>query len=274
MEFEIGGKIYDGKRPLLMGILNVTPDSFSDGGKYPDCERAVAHGLELAEEGADILDIGGESTRPGSEPVNGEEERARVIPVVKALARKISIPISVDTTRAETAETALAAGASMINDISALRFDPRMTEVIRSSGCAAALMHMTGTPRTMQDAPRYNDVIEDVLAFLRERISFALAAGIPRRKIMVDPGIGFGKTLEHNIALLRNIGRFHEIGCPVLVGASRKGMIGKLTGAPVGERDWGTAAITSWCVTQGVEVQRVHAVKAMRQVCDVTAMFR
>lgn len=274
MEFEIGGKLYDGKRPLLMGILNVTPDSFSDGGKYRAFERAVAHGLELAEEGADILDIGGESTRPGSEPVSGEEELARVIPVVKELARKIAIPISVDTTRAETAEKALESGASIINDISALRFDPRMVGVVESSGCSVVLMHMTGTPRNMQDSPQYEDVVGEVLEFLRERVSFSLAAGIPRKRILIDPGIGFGKTLEHNIALLRNIGRFHETGCPVLVGASRKGMIGKLTGAPVEERDWGTAAITSWCVTQGVEVQRVHAVKAMRQVCDVTTALR
>ncbi len=274
MEFEIGGRIYDGKRPLLMGILNVTPDSFSDGGKYYDRERAVTHGLELAGEGADILDIGGESTRPGSEPVSEDEELARVIPVVEELARRISIPISVDTTRAEVARQALSVGAAMINDISALNHDPRMAEVVASSGCSTALQHMAGNPRTMQDAPRYVDVVAEVLEYLRERVSFAAGMGIPRRKILVDPGIGFGKTLEHNLDLIRNVSRFHETGCPVLIGASRKGMIGKITGAPVEDRDWGTAAITSWCVWRGVEVQRVHAVKAMRQVCDVAVAIR
>jgi dihydropteroate synthase len=162
----------------------------------------------------------------------------------------------------------------MINDISALRFDPRMMEVVRSRGCSVVLMHMQGSPRDMQASPRYENVVEEILAFLKERVSFAVGKGIPREKIIVDPGIGFGKTLEHNLAILGNIDRFHETGCPVLVGASRKGMIGKITGAPVGERAWGTAAVTAWCVLRGVEIQRVHDVKAMRQVCAVAKMLR
>ncbi|MHB9028035.1 MAG: dihydropteroate synthase [Candidatus Latescibacterota bacterium] len=274
MDFSIGTRFYESAQPLLMGILNVTPDSFSDGGRFVGRDLAVEHALTLAEDGADILDIGGESTRPGAEPVSLEAELERVIPVVKALAGKIAIPVSVDTTKAEVAERALDAGAAMVNDISALRFDPRMAEVIRLRGCPVVLMHMQGAPRDMQASPHYENVVEEILAFLRERVSCAVGKGIPREKIIVDPGIGFGKNLEHNLAILRNIGRFHETGCPVLVGASRKAMIGKLTGAPAEERVWGTAAVTAWCVLRGVEIQRVHDVKAMRQVCAVAKALR
>jgi dihydropteroate synthase len=274
MEFKIGARSCEGIRPLLMGIVNVTPDSFSDGGKFVDSGRAVEHALMLAAEGADILDIGGESTRPGADPVSLETELERVVPVIKALAGKTPVPLSVDTAKAEVARRALEAGAAMVNDISALRFDPRMAEVIRSHGCSVVLMHMQGTPRDMQASPRYENVVEEILTFLRERVSFAMDKGIPREKIIVDPGIGFGKTLEHNLTILRNIGRFHETGCPVMVGASRKGMIGKLTGAPVEDRAWGTAAITAWCVFRGVEIQRVHDIKAMRQVCAVAEALR
>lgn len=269
MEFTIGRRVYDGRRSLLMGIVNVTPDSFSDGGRWFDSGRAVEHALKLVADGADILDIGGESTRPGSEPVALDEELARVIPVIEAVAPQVCVPISVDTCKAEVAVRSLAAGAVIVNDISALRFDPRMTDVVRESGCSVVLMHMRGTPRNMQDSPVYGDVVEEILAFLRERVSFAVHAGIPRERIIVDPGIGFGKTLEHNLAILRNVSRFHETGCPVLVGASRKGMIGKITGAPVEHRDWGTAAVTAWCALAGVEIQRVHEVGAMREVRDV-----
>lgn len=269
MEFTIGRRVYDGRRSLLMGIVNVTPDSFSDGGRWFDSGRAVEHALKLVADGADILDIGGESTRPGSEPVALDEELARVIPVIEAVAPQVCVPISVDTCKAEVAARSLAAGAAIVNDISALRFDPRMTDVVRESGCSVVLMHMQGTPRDMQDSPVYGDVVEEILAFLRERVSFAVHAGIPRERIIVDPGIGFGKTLEHNLAILRNVSRFRETGCPVLVGASRKGMIGKITGAPVERRDWGTAAVTALCALAGVEIQRVHEVGAMREVREV-----
>lgn len=274
MEFSIGATAYDGKRSLLMGILNVTPDSFSDGGRYFNPDAAVEHAFRLVEDGADILDIGGESTRPGSDPVSAEEELARVIPVVRAVARRIPVPVSVDTSKADVAERALDAGATLVNDISALRFDARMAEVVRSRDASVVLMHMRGTPRDMQFEPRYDDVVTDILDFLRERIAFAESRGIPRGRIIADPGIGFGKTLDHNLAILRNIGRFHETGCPVLVGVSRKGMFGALTGAPAPERDWGTAAVTAWCVHRGVEIQRVHQVRAMRQVCTVAEALR
>lgn len=271
MEFEIGDRKYNGRRPLLMGILNVTPDSFSDGGKYFDAERATARALEIQEEGADILDIGGESSRPGAEPVSIEEELARVTPVLEAIMPSISIPVSIDTTRAAVAERALELGASMVNDISALSFDPHMADVVCSYGCPVVLMHMAGNPRTMQKSPHYENVVEEILQFFHDRISYAVGCDIPRSRIFVDPGIGFGKTVEHNLSILRHIGRFHETGCPILIGASRKKMIELITGAPLEERDWGTAALTAWCVFQGVEIQRIHSVKAMRQVCAMAA---
>ncbi|MDP2983933.1 MAG: dihydropteroate synthase [Candidatus Latescibacter sp.] len=271
MEFEISDRKYDGRHPLLMGILNVTPDSFSDGGKYFDAERATARALEIQEDGADILDIGGESSRPGAEPVSIEDELARVTPVLEAIMPRISIPVSIDTTRAAVAERALGLGASMVNDISALSFDPRMADVVCSYGCPVVLMHMAGNPRTMQKSPHYKNVVEEILQFFHDRISYAVECDIPRSRIFVDPGIGFGKTVEHNLSILRQIGRFHETGCPILIGASRKKMIELITGAPLEERDWGTAALTAWCVFQGVEIQRVHSVKAMRQVCAMAA---
>jgi dihydropteroate synthase len=254
-----------------MGIVNVTPDSFSDGGRFLEKERAVERALQLAEDGADMVDIGGESTRPGAEPVETAVELARVIPVVEAAARTLRIPISVDTTKAEVAERALDAGAAMVNDISALRFDARMPDVVAARGASVVLMHMQGVPLTMQVSPQYDRALEDILGFLHEQIAFAAGRGIPKSRIIVDPGIGFGKTLEHNLEILRNADRFHETGCPVMVGASRKKLIELLSGAAVGERDWGTAALTAWCVIMGVDIQRVHDVKAMRQVCDVTA---
>jgi dihydropteroate synthase len=271
MEFEISNKTYDGKKPLVMGILNVTPDSFSDGGRYFDNEMAVARALEIQEEGADILDIGGESSRPGASPITLEDEFARVIPVLEAIIPRISIPVSIDTTKAEVAERALELGASIVNDISALRFDRSMAEVVSSYNCSVIIMHMAGKPQTMQQAPHYDNVVDDILEFFQERISYAVAHNISRNKIIIDPGIGFGKLLEHNISILREVKRFHETGCPILVGVSRKKMIEALTGAPVNERDWGTAALTTWCVCQGVEIHRVHNVKAMRQVCTTAS---
>ena len=272
--FIIGNRTYNSSSPLLMGILNITPDSFYDGGRYIDSEKAVEHALKMVEEGADFIDIGGESSRPGAEPVSEEEEISRVIPVVEALAQKIPVPVSVDTYKANVALRAAGAGAGIINDVSALRFDPGMADVIKETGCSVILMHMLGKPQTMQEAPCYENVVEDILAFLKERVTFAAGQGIPEDKIIVDPGIGFGKTLEHNLLILKDIARFHETGCPVMIGASRKSMIMGITGAPVEERLWGTAAVTAFGVFNGIEIHRVHDVKAMRQVCDVAAAIQ
>lgn len=269
----IGGKRY-GDRPLVMGILNITPDSFYDGGRYRDTGRAVDHALEMIDEGADIIDIGGESSRPGAESVGIDEELNRVIPVVERLASLTDIPISVDTYRSEVAMRAADAGAVIINDISAMQFDEAMPECIASRDLTVVLMHMQGTPKTMQADPHYDDVVVDILRFLNERISFAEKKGIRRDAVIVDPGIGFGKKASHNLTILHDIGRFHETGCQVLVGASRKSFIGLLTGADVSERMSGTAAVTAHCVMQGVLIHRVHDVKAMRQVCDVAYAIR
>ena len=272
--FIVGNREYDGTRPLIMGILNITPDSFYDGGYYASREQAVEHALRMVDEGADIIDIGGESSRPGAAPVSEQEETERIIPVVETLAERIMVPLSVDTRKASVALRAARAGADIINDISALRSDPGMAETIRETGCSVILMHMLGDPETMQKAPSYDNAVEDILAFMKERVAFAIGNGIPRGKIIVDPGIGFGKTLEHNLQLLKNINRFHETGCPVMVGASRKSMIGTITGSPVEERMWGTAAVVAFCVGQGVDIHRVHDVGAMRQVCDVAAALQ
>ncbi len=274
MDFSIGPYRFDGSRTIIMGVLNITPDSFSDGGRFLDRSRAVDRAFEMSREGADIIDIGGESTRPGSEGVSLEEELERVIPVVEAVAPTIGIPVSIDTMKAYVAGAALDAGAMMVNDVSALAFDPHMAGLVASHGCSVALMHMRGEPRTMQDNPLYDDVVGEIIDFLSERIAFAERMGVDKEKIIVDPGIGFGKNLDHNLAILREIRRFHELGRPVLVGPSRKRMIGMITGAPVEERDWGTAAIAAWCAASGVELLRVHNVKAMRQVCAVAEAVR
>ena len=270
----IGDRIYDSDRPLVMGVLNITPDSFYDGGRYADGKRAVEHALRMVDEGADIIDIGGESSRPGAEPVDEDEEIARIIPVVEALAGNVDVPLSVDTYKARVAKRALETGTDIINDISALRFDSDMAEVISDSRCTVVLMHMLGTPRTMQKSPHYDDVVGEILAFLRERVAFAVEHGVLNENIIVDPGIGFGKTLEHNLEILGNIARFRETGCPVLVGASRKSVIGGITGAGAEDRLWGTAAIAAHCVMQGVLIHRVHDVREIRQVCDVAAAIR
>jgi dihydropteroate synthase len=244
---------------LVMGVVNVTPDSFSDGGRYLDAEAAVAHGRELLAEGADILDVGGESTRPGAEPVDAGEERARVEPVVAALAAD-GARVSVDTTKASVARAALAAGATYVNDVSALRFDPELAGVVAAAGADCCLMHMRGEPRTMQDAPRYDDVVADVKAHLEERIAFAVREGIAEERIHVDPGIGFGKTLEHNLELLRRLGEIVALGRPVVVGASRKSFLGKLTGREVDERVAATVAANVLAFERGARVFRVHDV--------------
>ena len=273
-QFDLNNLLLSDSRPLIMGVVNITPDSFFDGGKYFNKKHAIKHAIEMVENGADIIDIGGESSRPGAEPVSEEEELARVLPVIEAIASKISVPISIDTYKADVAERALDAGAVMVNDISALRFDPGMPEVIKKYDAYIVLMHMLGEPRTMQKNPVYENVVDDIMTFLRTRIEYALKHGISKDRIIVDPGIGFGKTLEHNLKILRNGECFNELGYPVLIGASRKSMIGMITGAPVEERIWGTAAITSHCVIKGIAIHRVHDVKEMRQVCDVAATIR
>jgi len=252
-----------------MGILNVTPDSFSDGGAYFSVEQAVAQGMKLIEQGADVLDIGGESTRPGSDPVSEDEQIRRVVPVIEKLAREIHIPVSIDTAGAKVAQAALEAGASIINDISALRFDPKMASLAAEKSVPVVLMHMQGTPRTMQEAPSYENVVLEVKEFLRRRIEFAMSAGIDRKKIIVDPGIGFGKRFEDNLAILSQIEDFFDLDCPVLVGHSRKGFIGKLTGRPVNERDSGTLVISTLLAQKKVHLLRTHEVEATRQACQI-----
>jgi len=248
----------------LMGIVNVTPDSFSDGGLFLDAERAIEHGRRLHADGAEIVDVGGESTRPGAADVSAGEERARTEPVVAALA-EAGIPVSIDTSKAPVAEAALEAGARMVNDVTALRGDPDLAGLCAERDCEVVLMHMRGTPRTMQDDPRYEDVVADVRAFLAERIGAAVAAGVAEERIWVDPGIGFGKTVEHNLELLRRLGQLRELGRPILLGTSRKSFIGKLTGREVDRRLGGTIASNVLALRAGAEMLRVHEVREMRE---------
>jgi dihydropteroate synthase len=258
------------RRPLVMGIVNVTPDSFSDGGRHADVEAAVAHGLALVADGADLLDVGGESTRPYSTPVDAEEEWRRVGEVVHRLAREAGVPVSIDTSKAVVAAQAIAAGAEIINDVTGLEGDPNMVRVAVESGAAVCAMHMQGTPQTMQVAPRYDDVVAEIHGYLLRRRDALVAAGIPLERICLDPGIGFGKTHEHNLALLAAAGRFLDLGTPILVGHSRKGFIGKAIerqlGRPatVAERDAGTAAAACRLAAAGIQIVRVHAVGLVR----------
>ncbi len=258
-----------GDRTRLMGVVNVTPDSFSDGGRFLDPEAAVRHGIELAEAGADLLDVGGESTRPGSDPVPARKEIDRVVPVIKRLAAELDVPVSVDTRKSEVAAAALDAGAAVVNDVSAGRHDPEMFDVVRDRGAGLVLMHMLGDPKTMQAEPRYDDVVAEVRDFLVERVGAAEAAGIERDRICVDPGIGFGKTVEHNLLLLRYVGALREIGVPVVVGPSRKSFIGRITSAEVDDRLEGTAGSVAWLAANRVELVRVHDVREMLRVVQV-----
>jgi dihydropteroate synthase len=257
-------------RPRLMGIVNVTPDSFSDGGRYGTTEAAIAHALQLADEGAEILDIGGESTRPGSDPVPVDEELGRVLPVIEGLAGKSEARLSIDTRKAEVMRRAAAAGADMFNDVSALTHDSEALEAVAETGLPVVLMHAQGDPKTMQHAPRYNDVLLDVFDYLEERIAACEAAGIDRKRIVVDPGIGFGKTLEHNLALLAGLSLFHGLGVPLLVGASRKRFIGTLTGvAAADQRVAGSIGVALAAAGQGAHIVRVHDVKQTREALAV-----
>ncbi len=253
-----------------MGILNVTPDSFSDGGKWSDPERAAAHAAAMVAAGAAIVDVGAESTRPGATPVPPEVELARLRPVLRAVRQAVRVPLSVDTMKAAVARVALAEGADLVNDVSAGRFDAAMLRLCATERVPIVLMHMRGTPQTMQHAPRYRDVVATVVAFLRQRAAVARRAGIPRQAIVVDPGIGFGKTLQHNLRLLANLGTLVRLGYPVVVGVSRKGFIGQLCDRPdPASRDWGTAAAVALAVAHGARILRVHDVPAMRDVLAV-----
>jgi dihydropteroate synthase len=251
-----------GGGPHVMGIINVTPDSFSDGGKFFNPDKAIEHGLQLVQEGASILDIGGESTRPGAEVIDVEEEIRRVVPVIKGLAGKAPW-ISIDTRNAKTMEAAIAAGANAINDISALSHDKNSMDVAVEAKVPVFLMHMQGTPQTMQKNPSYNNVVEDIFQYLQQRIKIFETRRIETKMLVCDPGLGFGKTLEHNMAILRNIKRFHDLGVPIMLGASRKSFLEKISGgAKPEERIPGSIAAALWGLSQGVQVYRVHDVKA------------
>ena len=256
-----------GTPPLVMGILNVTPDSFSDGGQFPDTDAAVSHALRLIEQGADLLDIGGESTRPGSQPVALEEELSRVLPVIRRLAALTSTPLSVDTNKAEVARQVLEAGAHIINDITALAGDPAMPEVVRSHRAGVILMHMQGTPATMQVEPRYNDVVAEVNNFLEARLQACIDLGIAASQVVLDPGIGFGKTTEHNLRLLAHLEELQRLGRPVCLGVSRKGFLGKILGRPLSQRLAGSLAAACFALVRGsAQIVRVHDVAETRDV--------
>jgi dihydropteroate synthase len=255
--------------PRIVGIINVTPDSFSDGGLHQDADAAIAHGLRLEAEGADILDIGGESTRPRADPIEVEEEWRRVGPVITGLAGRVRVPLSIDTRNGEIMRRAAEAGARLINDVSALTHDPGGLRIVAGSGLPVVLMHAQGDPRTMQVDPRYDDVVLDVYDALQARISACEAAGIARSRLVVDPGIGFGKTLAHNLALLGSLSMLHGLGCAIMLGASRKSFIGRLTGAGAGERLPGSLAAALLGAAQGVQLLRVHDVAATRQALAV-----
>lgn len=251
--------------PVLMGILNLTPDSFSDGGLFNSTEQAITQALKLQSDGADILDIGGESTRPGAEPVSLDEELRRTIPVIRALAGQVRIPISIDTTKAEVARQALEAGAEIVNDISGLTFDRDMMSICRDYDAGICLMHIQGTPQTMQQAPSYVDVVSEVTEFLQQQVDRCLMAGIAPERICVDPGIGFGKTAEHNLSLLTSIQRLqNSLQRPVLIGHSRKRFLAKILGRPVEEREAGTVGVSIALAEQGTDVLRIHDVRAIK----------
>jgi dihydropteroate synthase len=266
----LGGGEYDlGERTLVMGVVNVTPDSFSDGGRFFDARTAIDHARQLEEEGADILDIGGESTRPGSDFVTLEEELHRVMPVIEGIAGRVDAPISIDTTKAEVARQALQAGCAMVNEISAMRLDPEMLPLVVDKGVPFCLMHMQGMPKDMQVEPHYDDVIGEIAAFLRERAEAAVEAGADPSNIMVDPGIGFGKTLEHNLEIIRRLSELASLGYTLLLGSSRKSFIGRILDLPEDERVEGTAASLAVGIANGADIVRVHDVKEMVRVTRV-----
>ncbi|MCU0596017.1 MAG: dihydropteroate synthase [Desulfobacterota bacterium] len=263
------------RRTHVMGVINVTPDSFSDGGQFFEKERAVAQGLQLAADGADLLDVGGESTRPYSKGISADEEMDRVIPVIEALKRELTIPISIDTLKAQVAREALRCGASMVNDISSFCADPGMASVAAEAGVPVILMHMKGTPADMQVKPSYGDVVAEIITFLKEVVDQAVNRGVRRERIIVDPGIGFGKTFDHNLEILKELGRFQCLDAPILVGSSRKAFIGRILDKKVHERDTGTMATVAAAVMNGAHIVRVHNVKqAVETVRVIDAIKR
>lgn len=261
-------------RVHIMGILNVTPDSFSDGGRYLNPDDAIARALGMVEQGADVLDLGAESSRPGAVPIDEEEERRRLLPIVEAVCRRVSIPVSIDTTKASIAERALDAGAAIINDISALRFDARMGAVVAKSGAGVILMHMQGTPQTMQHAAQYADVVAEVRRFLKARVEAAREMGIGPKRILLDPGIGFGKNCRHNLALLNQLETVSMLGRPLVVGVSRKAFLGKVLDRPVDKRLMGTAGAVAVSIMKGVRMVRVHDVEPIRDVVRIIEAIR
>lgn len=252
--------------PRIMGIINVTPDSFSDGGFFLDPDAALRHAEQLVADGADLLDVGGESTRPGAQAVPVEDELARVIPVIRRLAARVRVPVSIDTSKAEVARQAIDAGAVMVNDVTALQGDPQMAAVVARANVPVVLMHMRGTPQTMQRRPRYRDVVQDVRAFLRDAIRRAERAGISPGRILIDPGLGFGKTVEHNLALLHHLDALARLGKPVVIGPSRKSFIGRVLNVEVEERLAGTLACIAFAIQHGASMVRVHDVKPVKQL--------
>jgi dihydropteroate synthase len=264
-----GKELVLGKKTLVMGALNITPDSFSDGGLFFEPARAIEHGEKMAEEGADIIDIGGESTRPGSDPLPLEEELRRVIPVIETLASCVEIPLSVDTYKSQVAVRALEAGATIINDISGLRFDEKMASVAARYDCPLIIMHMEGTPKTMQQNPHYENLFAEIIDYFREGIEKAEAAGVDPQQVIVDPGIGFGKTVQHNLLILNRLGELSVLGRPILIGTSRKTFIGKVLGLEVHKRGTGSLATVAVCAMKGAHIVRVHDVAPSRQVVDM-----
>ncbi len=258
------------QRTHIMGILNVTPDSFSDGGRYLDTGKAVEQALQMQHDGADIIDIGGESTRPGSEPVSGNEELARVIPIIEKLIPTLNIPISIDTCKADVARQALAAGAKIVNDISGLRFDPLMASTIAEYKAGAVIMHIKGSPRDMQKNPYYYDVMKEISEYLSTSIEIALQAGNKKTQLVIDPGIGFGKRLEDNLEIIRNLSKLKKFDCPILIGPSRKSFIGAILDLPVAERLEGTIAASTACIINGANILRVHDVKEIKRAAILT----
>lgn len=259
-----------GKQTYIMGVLNVTPDSFSDGGKYLAVDETVAQAKQLISAGADIVDIGGESTRPGAAGVSVEEEKKRVLPVIEKLAKETEVMISIDTTKAAVAMEAISAGAAMVNDISGLRFDENMAKLIADTGVAVCIMHMQGTPQNMQEKPAYSDLMGEIINYLNEGLAIAKKAGILHEKIIIDPGIGFGKTVEHNLEILKRLKELKVLGCPILVGTSRKSLIGKVLDLPVGDRLEGTAATVAISIANGADIIRVHDVAEMARVARMS----
>lgn len=264
-----GHRLCLGRSTLVMGILNVTPDSFSDGGLYFDPKRAVERAFEMAEEGADIIDVGGESTRPFSKRVSAQEEMDRVLPVISAIAKEIKIPISIDTYKSEVAKEAIKEGASIINDISALRFDPNMAELVVKEDVPVILMHMKGSPENMQVDPKYEDVVSEIRQFLKERAELLCRKGLDSAKIILDPGIGFGKTLEHNLTILNRISSLLELNYPLLLGTSNKSFIGHILKNQPHERETGTMATVAYAAMEGVDIVRVHSVKKAKETIKV-----